>query len=56
VNLLSAILGFFSLFHDGMFINLVRVSSGFIGFLAFISGMTPTFHLTIMVPPDESNT
>jgi len=47
--------GIFELFQAVMFINMVRVSSGFIGFLAFISGMTPTFHLTIMVPPDESN-
>jgi hypothetical protein len=38
-----------------MFIPVVRVSSGFLGFDAFISGMPPLFHLTIMVPPDESN-
>jgi hypothetical protein len=34
---------------------MVRVLPGFFGILPFIFGMSPVFHLTIMVPPLHSN-
>ena len=38
-----------------MLLHVVRVSSGFFGFYVVIFRLTPSFHLTIMVPPNESS-
>lgn len=39
-----------------MLLLLVRVFMGFLGFRPGIFRMIPVFHLTIMVPPVDSNT
>jgi hypothetical protein len=53
---LSAMLQSSYVREKAMLLLMVRVSSGFIGILPFIFRMSPVFHLTIMVPPVDSNT